>query len=224
MEKVRELWLWMDPERRSGPEAMAVDEWLLETVENPVLRVYGWAGDWASLGYFGQIEPARAAIPAVNWVRRWTGGGMVDHRSDWTYSLILPRSEPLAQARGAGSYRAIHDGLRQALAVEGVDGQLSAGEDETGDVLCFQNPVCHDLIGKGAGKLAGAGQRRSRSGLLHQGSVAVACDAAGSRARAARLCAALSAGWHETGFQPDRDWVASLVQRRYGNRQWQSRR
>ena len=38
------LRLWMDPVRRCGPEAMAVDEWLLETAEIPVLRVYGWAG------------------------------------------------------------------------------------------------------------------------------------------------------------------------------------
>ena len=35
------LLLWLDPVKRPGPEAMAVDEWLLETAAQPILRVYG---------------------------------------------------------------------------------------------------------------------------------------------------------------------------------------
>ena len=57
-----EMLLWVDPVRRPGPEAMAVDEWLLETAELPVLRVYGWLGEWASVGSFGEIAGARAAL------------------------------------------------------------------------------------------------------------------------------------------------------------------
>ena len=82
---------------------MAVDEWLLETATLPVLRVYRWAGEWASIGYFGEVTAARAAFPGVNLVRRWTGGGMVDHRADWTYTIVAPHSEPLAGCRGAES-------------------------------------------------------------------------------------------------------------------------
>ena len=73
---------WMDPVRRSGPEAMAVDEWLLQHADCPVLRVYQWAGDWASLGYFGKLSAARAGISGVKWVRRWTGGGAVDRADE----------------------------------------------------------------------------------------------------------------------------------------------
>src|SRR6478672_8158419 len=101
MEIFQKLLLWMDPVKRTGPEAMAVDEWLLETAFLPVLRVYEWDGDWASVGYFGKIAEARSTVPEVSWVRRWTGGGLVDHRSDWTYSLALPNSEKLATERGA---------------------------------------------------------------------------------------------------------------------------
>lgn len=38
-----ELVLWRDPVARSGEEAMAVDEALLEWGRNPVLRAYRWA-------------------------------------------------------------------------------------------------------------------------------------------------------------------------------------
>ncbi len=68
------LQLWIDPVKRSGPEAMAVDEWLLETAEAPVLRVYGWAGDWASIGYFGKVEDARFAFRGPALDRRRHGG------------------------------------------------------------------------------------------------------------------------------------------------------
>ncbi len=175
MELFRKLLLWIDPEARPGPEAMAVDEWLLETATTPVLRVYRWAGDWASVGYFGQLAAARAAFPGAGVVRRWTGGGMVDHRADWTYTLAVPLTEPLANQRGAGSYRDIHEILAHVLDGEGITASLSLGAEETGDALCFANPVTHDILGQGGIKLAGAGQRRSLQGLLHQGSVAVPC-------------------------------------------------
>jgi hypothetical protein len=40
-----ELKLWVDPVARVAPESMAVDEWLLETAQQPVLRVYRWLGE-----------------------------------------------------------------------------------------------------------------------------------------------------------------------------------
>ena len=155
------LQLWVDPLERAGPEAMAVDEWLLETAVTPVLRVYRWLGNWASVGYFGALDQAMAAFPGVCWVRRWTGGGTVDHRADWTYTVVAPAGEALAAQRGADSYRILHAALAAALGVEGIEARLSAGAETTGAALCFDNPVSHDLIGSGGRKLAGAGQRRT---------------------------------------------------------------
>ena len=135
MEIFKKLRVWLDPIRRTGPEAMAVDEWLLETADLPVLRVYGWAGDWASLGYFGKIAEARVAIPGVGWVRRWTGGGMVDHRADWTYTVVVPQAEPLARWRGAESYRRIHAALEETLLAEGISARMSGGAALTPSVV-----------------------------------------------------------------------------------------
>jgi hypothetical protein len=66
------LHLWIDPLERPGPEAMAVDEWLLENATLPVLRVYRWRGEWGSVGYFGKLAEARHSFPGISWVRRWT--------------------------------------------------------------------------------------------------------------------------------------------------------
>ncbi len=222
MEVFRKLQLWMDPVTRAGPEAMAVDEWLLENVEVPLLRIYRWDGDWASVGYFGKIEQARRAISNVKWVRRWTGGGTVDHRLAWTYTLVIPTDEKLARVRGAESYRWIHAALAEVLAGEGASVSMSDGQGETGAALCFENPVSYDLIWGGGEKLAGAGQRRTRNGLLHQGSVLRGSDE--SLQRAEKLAAMLAGCWVHFDCQIDFNAIAGKVISRYGNEQWLERR
>ena len=172
------LHVWHDPIRRSGPENMAVDHWLLQTENKPMLRIYGWEGDWVSLGYFGGLEETRALFPGVELVRRETGGGIVDHRIDCTYTLTIPRREELANLRGAESYRTIHTALTIALGRAGGEVSLIA-EDRDGDSpACFEKPVAWDIVDSQGRKVAGAGQRRSRKGLLHQGSLILpeGCD------------------------------------------------
>ncbi|MFP4069868.1 MAG: lipoyl protein ligase domain-containing protein, partial [Opitutales bacterium] len=66
---------------------MAVDAALLQSLPEgvAVLRHYGWIEPSLSFGYaqpYAQV--AAAAPPGVRLVRRLTGGGLVDHRNDWT--------------------------------------------------------------------------------------------------------------------------------------------
>lgn len=217
------LQLWIDPVPRPGPEAMAVDEWLMGSADVPVLRVYRWLGEWGSVGYFGKLAAARAAFPGIQWVRRWTGGGTVDHRADWTYTVVAPANCEIAGLRGAESYRIIHVALAQALQAEGIDVRLSSGADQTGAALCFENPVGHDLVNAVGSKLAGAGQRRTRRGLLHQGSVAVPCDEEVSEKRAARLAGLLAASWRPIDLQPPLAWLGDSIRARYGGASWTER-
>jgi len=224
MEVFQTLRLWVDPLQRSGPESMAVDEWLLETATAPLLRIYRWQGDWASVGYFGKIAEAQAAIPCVSWVRRSTGGGIVDHRADWTYTLVVPQAEPLASWRRTEIYRAIHAALADALVAEGIAARLSGGDEETGAALCFENPVNHDLLGPDGRKLSGAGQRRSRQGLLHQGSVLAACGELDSQQRAEALAGRLARCWQPFHAQPEPLDLAQRVTARYARDGWTCRR
>jgi lipoyl(octanoyl) transferase len=210
-----ELELWVDPVARAGPEAMAVDEWLLETRALPLLRVYDWAGEWGSVGYFGKIEEARERLPGLDWVRRWTGGGVVDHRCDLTYSLIVPKGHPVAEMRGGESYRRIHELLISAVREEGMIPALSERREKAG-ALCFENPVEFDVVGAAGEKLAGAAQRRGRAGLLHQGSVAV-------RFRGDVFADRLAAGWAEVEISTDEERVGRLVAEKYGKREWLER-
>ena len=219
------MMLWVDGVARSGPETMAVDEWLLETTVCPVLRVYKWKGDWASLGYFGKIEEARQRFPGLNLVRRWTGGGMVDHRCDWTYSLAVPKNENLAQLRGADSYLMIHEKLVKTIEYKHFGVEIVSRNQPMESNVCFENPVIHDLVDSSGQKLAGAGQRRSRSGLLHQGSVAGSCvDPSESQKRAEDFASELSDCWSEFTERPQPSEITMKMTARYDRLEWLNRR
>ena len=168
------LLVWEDPVARSGPENMALDEVLLNGLgADPVLRIYRWGGEWVSFGYFQKLAEARNLFGGkhLEFVRRLTGGGVVDHRNDVTYSLLVPRGEALAEVRGVGSYRAIHAVVVEALGRAGLSARMLTADDASESAACFQKGVAWDVVGEDGGKLAGAGQRRNRAGLLHQGSV-----------------------------------------------------
>ena len=154
----------------SAPVNMAVDEVLLKGARKAILRVYGWQRPAITYGYFEKWEPLAAEYPTLDRVRRWTGGGVVPHGQDWTYSLIVPREEPFARVPTAESYRLIHELLGQAMRSGGVQAQVTPEAAPKVSQACFENPAQYDLLA-GDHKIAGAAQRRSRFGMLHQGSV-----------------------------------------------------
>ena len=170
MAEIAAIGFWKDPLVRSGPENMAVDSWLLERGE-PVLRVYGWKGDWCSMGYFGSADEARSVVPGPSLVRRATGGGFVDHRDDLTYTIVVPRTSRLAGLKGSGSYRVVHEALAEVLKEAGMEVGIVKEDALVRSPVCFEKPVAWDILDEAGRKVAGAGQRRTRSGLLHQGSV-----------------------------------------------------
>ena len=162
---------------------MARDWLLLEGFagpDEPRLRVYGWARPAWTFGYRQSWALARAeAGPDVELVRRPTGGGLVDHRADWTYALVLPAKHALARMPAREGYRIVHTALAGALRAAGVPAEL-APEDAPRAALaaCFARAEARDVVrGDDGRKLAGAAQRRRAAGVLVQGSVSRATAA-----------------------------------------------
>ncbi len=149
---------------------MAIDEVLLRKIDAPLLRLYRWSRPSVSFGYFGKFDEVREAWPSRDWVRRWTGGGIVPHGEDVTYSVIVPRRDPFAHLNPLESYERIHKAVAAALAAAGENVQLAAAASHKVSEACFENPCQHDIIASGQ-KVAGAAQRRTQFGLLHQGSI-----------------------------------------------------
>lgn len=145
---------------------MAVDEALLREIREPVLRIYEWNVPAVSLGYF---QPAALAGQRP-FIRRYTGGGLVDHECDVTYTIVVPRAHPWMELSAPDSYCLIHKGVQAVLAACGIGAELAPEASAIESEACFVKPVRHDIVA-GANKLSGAAQRRTREGMLHQGSI-----------------------------------------------------
>lgn len=202
---------------------MAVDEALLRHCAAPVLRIYGWAVPAVSIGYFQKM----AVVPENRpFVRRLTGGGLVDHANDLTYTVVLPADNSLSVAGTAASYQAIHRAVAGALADCGVECVLAAQSCMGDAAACFQKPVRFDVIDRGGRKLAGAAQRRSRTGVLHQGSILVpSLPDRFADALLAELASTLMCGAEPDALSPQEHTSAvELESNRYATDDWNRRR
>lgn len=157
---------------RSAAMQMSVDEALLGLTDTPVLRFYDWRRASISFGYFGRFADVAKYAATRELVRRWTGGGVVFHGDDLTYSLAIPASDPIASKSAREIYSSVHLALQSALRSVGIETSLLNEAPQKISEACFVNPVRADLLRNGR-KIAGAAQRRTRAGLLHQGSIQV---------------------------------------------------
>jgi lipoyl(octanoyl) transferase len=177
---------------------MAIDEALLHCASIPCIRFYRWRSAALSFGYFGRFLDVAIYSSERDLVRRWTGGGIVFHGEDLTYAIVIPASDPAFHESSAAIYEKIHGALAETLTVTGHPAELlphtalcECGQSRKGDLQiappvadrrslkpvviasaenCFANPVHADVMIDGR-KVAGAAQRRTRRGLLQQGSI-----------------------------------------------------
>jgi lipoate-protein ligase A len=152
---------------------MALDEALLEAMprlQTPVLRFYGWNEPAATFGYFQKYAEVERATRLRPLIRRPTGGGIVPHDADWTYSLVFPPGHAWHALKAEASYRRVHEWIQSAFARLDMATELAPKSHRAGPGRCFVGYEKSDLLWRGK-KIAGAAQRRNQWGLLIQGSV-----------------------------------------------------
>jgi lipoate-protein ligase A len=192
------LHVYHDISPLSAAMNIAIDEALLEHATVPSIRFYRWYSPALSFGYFGRFSDVADHAPKRDVVRRWTGGGIVFHGEDLTYSIVIPANDAAFGESSISIYEKVHTGLREALNGIGRGAKLSASaalcerrKSTKGDLQiapavenrrslasavsasgynCFAHPVRADVMINGR-KVAGAAQRRTRHGLLQQGSI-----------------------------------------------------
>jgi lipoate-protein ligase A len=174
---------------------MGLDEALLESVsiwKIPVLRFYGWKEPAASFGYFQRFCDVEQLTPLRPLVRRPTGGGIVPHDADWTYSLAFPPNSDWYRLEATESYKRVHEWIQRAFAKLGLETELALGCLKMQPGRCFIGHEQSDLLRNGR-KIAGAAQRRRKDGLLIQGSVQLPSDSLDRAEWEQAMCE--TAGW-----------------------------
>jgi lipoyl(octanoyl) transferase len=166
-------WFFLNSGLGAAAENMAWDAALLEAAPRlgaPVLRFYGWTEAAATFGYFQHYADIERLTPLRPIIRRPTGGGFVPHDHDWTYSLAFPPADPWHALKAVESYRRVHEWVQSAFAACRVSTELSPSAVKEAPGQCFIGAEQFDVL-LDAKKIAGAAQRRTRDGLLIQGSI-----------------------------------------------------
>lgn len=212
---------------------MALDEAVLDLAAagDLVLRVYRWAGRACTFGYARPYGEVRAALDEKGWrdvspVRRATGGGVVYHDGDLTFSLVFPWDKTLAPDH---VYKNVHRGVYLALKDRGVKTALwSPRERPCGaSPSCFARAEPMDLVSPDGTKILGGALRKRAGKGLYQGSLrpeglgldaaaleAVVADGAAREFGRAPL-SVLPDAWREAGRG---------LESRYRSKDWNERR
>ncbi len=157
---------------------MATDLLLLENYpqpEQPRFRHYGWTNP--SAWSFGLSQSWEATLKNIGQhadevVRRPTGGGLVDHADDYTYTLVVPTTSPAYRGNPSELYQLVHEKIVEGFAAQGIPATLYQDLNTDGlRPVCFTQPERFDIVLPDGKKIAGAAQKRNRYGLLVQGSI-----------------------------------------------------
>ena len=209
---------------------MALDEALLEATEGlgrPLLRFYSWDEAAATFGYFQKYSEIERLTELRPLIRRPTGGGLVPHDADWTYSLIFPPVHPWYGLKAAQRYQQVHEWIGAAFIQAGIAVELSTGRRTELPGQCFAGAERFDLLWQNR-KIAGAAQRRSRQGLLIQGSIQPPAAVAKADWQKA-LCDLAHDQWGVSWIPFDlspalEERVKSLVEQKYSKPEYNRRR
>lgn len=172
-------WRLLDDEPRNAEQNMAVDEAIalsaLKSGSLPVLRFYRWSSPALTYGYFQnpeqEIDIGYCKGNNISFSRRMTGGGVVLHFGDLTYSVITDIGFFGGKRDVMSTYEILHRSVKNALGSLGIGAELcesAAGGKDRRRGFCFVKQSRHDILVNGI-KIAGSAQRRLSNILVHQG-------------------------------------------------------
>lgn len=183
---MRESWQVIESGCLSAEAIMAKDAALLSQLtldSSPLLHLYDWATPCLTYGYF--TDPIRylhldvLQREGLQKARRPTGGGIIFHLTDLAFSVLVPASHPNFSLNTLDNYAFINQQVAKVITHwmgHSLQPELLAVEplcvSQDCHAFCMAKPTQYDLILNGK-KVGGAAQRRTKQGLLHQGSLSL---------------------------------------------------
>ena len=183
---VRMAWNILETKAASAEENMQLDAKLLENLEGqerPILHLYEWEKPSATFGYFVKPEDlldlAEAKKRGLDLARRPTGGGVVFHLWDLAFSVLVPAKSKLFSTNTLDNYNLVNQVVKDVVkAFIGISEEIglipddAPFQDQTCTHFCMARPTKYDVMLQGK-KIAGAAQRKTKDGFLHQGTIAL---------------------------------------------------
>ena len=170
-------WRFIDTGVDSANWNMSVDEALnfhFNQNSLPILRLYRWEPS-VSFGRFSKVrnelELKRLECSGISYARRITGGGILPHGGDISYSLVIPRS--FIKAKGVKeSYGYLCGFLLEFYKKLGLNADFAARSNQAIKMssICLSGNESYDIIIQGR-KIGGNAQKHGRDTLFQHGSI-----------------------------------------------------
>lgn len=163
---------------KSAKENMAIDESLLKNYKQgdyPILRLYTWNKNSVTIGISQNFETYPfIENPNENAAKRITGGGILFHGHDVSYSIIIP-SEILKDLSIKKSYEKICQFILRFY--ENLDLNVCFAKDDENIILsksefCQVGFEAYDIL-VNSKKIGGNAQRRTKKAIFQHGSIPV---------------------------------------------------
>ncbi len=163
---------------------MAIDEVLLKSLEEtpsrPVFRIYGWSPPALSLGRFQRaaevLDLDLCQTAGVQIVRRITGGGIIYHADEITYSIVCTQENIPSSKSVKDSFRVLTGFLLQFYRNLGLQAAYAIDSAANDELLgqrtdyCFAGKETFDIMINGR-KIGGNAQRRTKRIIFQHGSI-----------------------------------------------------
>jgi lipoate-protein ligase A len=180
----KEWHLILDKVPQKGSWNMAVDDYLFQSLgQEPAtyLRFYQWDRPTVSIGYSQKVtqivDLEKCQAMGIDIVRRITGGKLVLHHEEVTYS-ICSSDRVLFTSKLMNSYRLISEALMRGLEEMGIKCSLAASTPSSyakGLLPCFSLPARNE-IETGGKKIIGSAQKRKGDRFIQHGSIPLKKD------------------------------------------------
>ncbi len=171
--------LIIDRTPRKGSWNMAVDDFMFQSLGEEAttyLRFYRWENPTVSIGRSQNAEKVvnldYCRQHGIDVVRRITGGKLVLHHKEVTYSVCSSDTEIFSN-KLMDSYKLISEALNVSLQRMGIESHLAKdtpSEYARGTMPCFAQPA-RDEVEMDGKKIIGSAQKRTGKKFLQHGSI-----------------------------------------------------
>ncbi len=189
---MKDNWRFIQTDFGGAYANMAMDEAMLITYSQgkipPTLRIYGWRPPAFSFGYFQNPEQvldiAKCNKENMPFVRRITGGEVIFHHQELTYSLVCSKDKIRGRDFVENSLKTIclflintykKLGLSPKFAIEQNPYLFKNNSTKRRNSFCFASKEKYDIVVNGK-KLGGNAQRRRRNIIFQHGSIPLKSD------------------------------------------------
>ncbi len=159
----------------AGALNMALDEVLTERAARAgelQLRFFRWDSPTVSIGRTVAMEVGKAAVVlfgGADLVRRPTGGGVVYHGEQMSFSLAWPRRGFRMPGGVKEACCCIHRAVREALNECGIPCHQAECGGSRATLMCHSTIMAGDVLSQAGTKLAGGALWLARGAVLYQG-------------------------------------------------------